>query len=168
MSDIPRRFAAIDCGTNTFTMLVVDVASELAAEGGGRLRWRECFRLRLPVRLGEGGFKAGQIAPDRFARGLDALGVFRRTARAAKAAATALFPSRKAQLRPRNPTSPYRRVADLALSWAGFVTDSQNWRARPQPRCVDHGHRDRPLGQARRLQGSTRLPASSSSHLEPG
>lgn len=81
MSDIPRRFAAIDCGTNTFTMLVVDVASELAAEGGGRLRWRECFRLRLPVRLGEGGFKAGQIAPDRFARGLDALGVLRECAR---------------------------------------------------------------------------------------
>jgi exopolyphosphatase/guanosine-5'-triphosphate,3'-diphosphate pyrophosphatase len=62
-------------------MLVVDVASGPAAEGGGGPRWRECFRLRLPVRLGEGGFKAGQIAPDRFARGLDALGVLRECAR---------------------------------------------------------------------------------------
>ena len=76
----PERLAAIDCGTNTFTMLVVDVLPE-GIEGEGGRRWRECFRLRLPVRLGAGGFKAGMITPERFARGLDALGVMRECAR---------------------------------------------------------------------------------------
>lgn len=76
----PVRFAAVDCGTNTFTMLVVDVLPE-GVEGEGGRRWRECFRLRLPVRLGAGGFKAGMITPERFARGLDALGVMRECAR---------------------------------------------------------------------------------------
>lgn len=64
--------AVIDCGTNTFTMSVVSFQVT---------PWVERFAMRVPVRLGSGGFKAGVIRPERFARGVDAMRVLQEAAR---------------------------------------------------------------------------------------
>lgn len=58
------RLAIIDCGTNTFNLLVADTT-----EAG----WNVVFQNKLPVKLGAGGFANHEITPSRFVRGLDAL-----------------------------------------------------------------------------------------------
>lgn len=58
------RIAVIDCGTNTFNLLIAD-----ATPGG----WNTVFETKLPVKLGAGGFERREILPSRFVRGLDAL-----------------------------------------------------------------------------------------------
>jgi len=73
-----RRVAVIDCGTNTFNLRIVDIIPDV--EKGYR-PWKKVFSLRLPVRLGKGGIDKGIIRPDRFARGLDAIGVMREAIR---------------------------------------------------------------------------------------
>lgn len=62
------RYGIIDCGTNTFNLLVVDIK--------GR-QWEEVFGAKVSVKLGMGGFAKGTIQADRMARGLDALKVLR-------------------------------------------------------------------------------------------
>ena len=59
-----RRIAVVDCGSNTFSMRIVD-----ASEG----IWEEQFLMRHAVFLGQGGFKQAAILPDRFAKGIDTL-----------------------------------------------------------------------------------------------
>lgn len=59
-----KKIAVIDCGTNTFNLLVAEVTRE---------GWSVLFHNKVAVKLGEGGFDDGVIQPDRFARGLDAL-----------------------------------------------------------------------------------------------
>lgn len=63
-----KRVAIVDCGTNTFTMVIVDLRA---------MDWEELFRLRCQVFLGKGGFASASILPDRFAKGLDALGILK-------------------------------------------------------------------------------------------
>ena len=58
------RIAVIDCGTNTFNLLIADVTPHT---------WKVIFQNKLPVKLGSGGFEEGQILMPRFYRGLDAL-----------------------------------------------------------------------------------------------
>lgn len=62
----------IDCGSNSFTLVIARV------EAG---RWVREFANSLPVGLGAGGFRNATIRAERFARGMDALGVFRETLR---------------------------------------------------------------------------------------
>lgn len=64
------RIAIIDCGTNTFNLLV----AEATPEG-----WSTVFQNKLPVKLGAGGFQQQEIAASRFNRGLDAMLAFRAT-----------------------------------------------------------------------------------------
>jgi len=59
-----KKIAVIDCGTNTFNLLV----AEVTVEG-----WSVLFHNKVAVKLGEGGFDENIIHPHRFARGLDAL-----------------------------------------------------------------------------------------------
>jgi exopolyphosphatase/guanosine-5'-triphosphate,3'-diphosphate pyrophosphatase len=59
-----KKIAVIDCGTNTFNLLVAEVT---------RNRWDVLFHNKVAVKLGEGGFEEKIIHPHRFARGLDAL-----------------------------------------------------------------------------------------------
>jgi|LakMenEpi03Aug12_release.lakeMendotaPanAssembly.Ray.scaffolds.fasta_scaffold230699_1 exopolyphosphatase/guanosine-5'-triphosphate,3'-diphosphate pyrophosphatase len=59
-----NKIAVIDCGTNTFNLLVAEIT-----DAG----WQVVFQNKLPVKLGEGGFEDRIIRPGRFARGLDAL-----------------------------------------------------------------------------------------------
>ena len=65
-----KRVGVIDCGSNSFTLVIASLV-----ESG----WRRDFANSLPVGLGAGGFRNATIRPDRFARGLDALHVFRET-----------------------------------------------------------------------------------------
>ena len=67
-SESHKRVAIVDCGTNTFTMVIADL--KVAS-------WNEVFHLRCQVFLGKGGFSTGAILPDRFAKGLDALGILK-------------------------------------------------------------------------------------------
>lgn len=59
-----KRVAIIDCGTNTFNLLVKE-----KVEG----KWKTLFKTKLPVKLGAGGFSENLLMPNRIARGLDAL-----------------------------------------------------------------------------------------------
>ncbi len=58
------RIAIVDCGTNTFNLLIADTT-----DAG----WSVVFQNKLPVKLGMGGFANHEITPSRFVRGLDAL-----------------------------------------------------------------------------------------------
>ena len=59
-----QRVAIIDCGTNTFNLLVKE-----KVEG----KWKTLFKTKLPVKLGTGGFSENLLMPARMARGIDAL-----------------------------------------------------------------------------------------------
>jgi exopolyphosphatase / guanosine-5'-triphosphate,3'-diphosphate pyrophosphatase len=62
------RIAIVDCGSNTFNLLVADADRE---------GWKQVFRSKLPVKLGSGGYDAGRIMESRFIRGIDALLTYR-------------------------------------------------------------------------------------------
>jgi exopolyphosphatase/guanosine-5'-triphosphate,3'-diphosphate pyrophosphatase len=59
-----QRVAIIDCGTNTFNLLVKE-----KVDG----KWKTLFKTKLPVKLGTGGFSENLLMPSRMARGMDAL-----------------------------------------------------------------------------------------------
>lgn len=69
--DALHRMAAVDCGTNTFTLHVAEFDSK---------GWQSVFRQRRFVRLGHDSFRTGRLSPDRMRRGLDVLASFRETA----------------------------------------------------------------------------------------
>ena len=59
-----QRVAIIDCGTNTFNLLVKEKVVG---------KWKTLFKTKLPVKLGTGGFSENLLIPARMARGIDAL-----------------------------------------------------------------------------------------------
>jgi exopolyphosphatase/guanosine-5'-triphosphate,3'-diphosphate pyrophosphatase len=59
------RIAIIDLGTNTFNILIVEIASDKG--------YKTLFQAKLPVKLGEGGINKNLIQPVPFQRGIDAL-----------------------------------------------------------------------------------------------
>ncbi|MFM7730240.1 MAG: hypothetical protein ACKO6L_04295 [Flavobacteriales bacterium] len=59
-----NTLAVIDCGTNTFNLLIVE-------EHEGEMR--QVFSSKLPVKIGAGGFQERRIQPKRMLRALDAL-----------------------------------------------------------------------------------------------
>jgi exopolyphosphatase/guanosine-5'-triphosphate,3'-diphosphate pyrophosphatase len=59
------RIAVIDLGTNTFNILIVEVATDKS--------YHTIFQAKLPVKLGEGGINENRIQPVPFRRGIDAL-----------------------------------------------------------------------------------------------
>lgn len=60
------RLAIIDCGTNTFHLLMVETVHN-------NVGYKKVFNTRYSVKLGEGGINKGFIAPAPFERGLTAL-----------------------------------------------------------------------------------------------
>lgn len=60
-----ERMAIVDCGTNTFNILIAE-----QSENGS---WETLFSNKWPVKIGEGGFESQQITHSRMAKGLDAL-----------------------------------------------------------------------------------------------
>lgn len=63
------RLAIIDCGTNTFNLLIVDT------EGPGKTS--KVFNTRIPVKLGEGAINKGFIGETPFLRGVEAMEKFK-------------------------------------------------------------------------------------------
>lgn len=59
------KIAVIDLGTNTFNILIVDIAGDNS--------YSITFQAKLPVKLGEGGINENIIQPVPFKRGLEAL-----------------------------------------------------------------------------------------------
>lgn len=63
-----ERVAIIDCGTNTFNLLIVEIEENK--------QFKKIFNTRLPVKLGEGAINHGFIAQVPFNRGLSAIEAF--------------------------------------------------------------------------------------------
>lgn len=59
------RLAVIDCGTNTFNLIIIELSD--------RNEYKKLFKTRIPVKLGEGAINEGFIAPPSFERGLNAI-----------------------------------------------------------------------------------------------
>ena len=64
MHNMSKRLAVIDCGTNTFNLLIIETTE---------IGHHTLFKSKLPVKIGEGGFQDHLIQPKRMLRGLDAL-----------------------------------------------------------------------------------------------
>ncbi|MDI1354611.1 MAG: phosphatase [bacterium] len=62
------RLAVIDCGTNTFNLLILDVTADK--------KHQHVFSTRIPVRLGGSSTTSGVISDAAFQRGIDAIGNF--------------------------------------------------------------------------------------------
>lgn len=60
--------AVIDCGTNTFNLLIAKLCDNNSLE--------IIYNGKIPVKLGEGGINKNTISPPAFARGLDAIKEF--------------------------------------------------------------------------------------------
>ena len=58
------RTAIIDCGTNTFNLLVVEHDDH---------HWTPLFSNKIPVKIGEGGFENKLITPNKMVRAIDVL-----------------------------------------------------------------------------------------------
>lgn len=59
------RIAIIDLGTNTFNIIIVEIASDKT--------YTTLFQAKLPVKLGEGGINQNKIQPAPFQRGIEAI-----------------------------------------------------------------------------------------------
>jgi exopolyphosphatase/guanosine-5'-triphosphate,3'-diphosphate pyrophosphatase len=59
------RIAIVDLGTNTFNLLVAEIATDHS--------YKIIFNTKIAVKLGEGGINTGIIAPAPFQRGIDAM-----------------------------------------------------------------------------------------------
>lgn len=63
------RIAVIDCGTNTFNLIIIELS--------GKKRYHKIYSARIAVKLGEGAINQGYITDAAFNRGIEALGDFR-------------------------------------------------------------------------------------------
>lgn len=63
------RLAVIDCGTNTFNLIVIDVDKDK--------KYTRIFNSRIPVKLGEGAINEGYIAEQPYQRGIEAIKIFK-------------------------------------------------------------------------------------------
>ncbi|MEY3397687.1 MAG: hypothetical protein RL220_281 [Bacteroidota bacterium] len=59
------RVGIIDCGSNTFNLLIAEVDAEK--------KWSTLFQNKIAVKLGAGSYETGNITASRFIRGIDAL-----------------------------------------------------------------------------------------------
>lgn len=62
-----QKLAVIDCGTNTFHLLVAEISET---------SYKILYKKQFPVKLGQGGINQKFIHPDAFKRGIDALKYF--------------------------------------------------------------------------------------------
>jgi exopolyphosphatase/guanosine-5'-triphosphate,3'-diphosphate pyrophosphatase len=70
------KLAVIDCGTNTFNLIIVQVT--------GHNKYEKLYHTRIPVKLGEGTINGGYIDEKPFNRGLDAIWAFSKKIRQEK------------------------------------------------------------------------------------
>ena len=62
------RIAVVDCGTNTFNLIIVELLNQN--------EFKKIYATRIAVKLGEKAINEGYIAEEPFKRGLNAMGVF--------------------------------------------------------------------------------------------
>lgn len=62
------KVAVIDCGTNTFNLVIAEVFD--------KVRYNKLYNTRIPVKLGEAAINSGYIAEAPFERGIEALRLF--------------------------------------------------------------------------------------------
>jgi exopolyphosphatase/guanosine-5'-triphosphate,3'-diphosphate pyrophosphatase len=62
------RLALIDCGTNTFNLLIVEFDNQK--------KYSKIFNTRIPVKLGQGSINEGFIGDEPFKRGVEAMKAF--------------------------------------------------------------------------------------------
>jgi exopolyphosphatase/guanosine-5'-triphosphate,3'-diphosphate pyrophosphatase len=67
-----ERVAVIDCGSNTFSLLVAEVCTNEA----GQKSWKKLMNQSRYVHLGRGSFRSGRLDPDRMRRAWDVLGMY--------------------------------------------------------------------------------------------
>ena len=63
------RLAVIDCGTNTFNLLIVEFDNQK--------KHSKIFNTRIPVKLGQGSINKGYIGEEPFNRGVSAIQIFK-------------------------------------------------------------------------------------------
>ena len=63
------RLAVIDCGTNTFNLIIVELLD--------KKKYQKIYSTRIAVKLGEGAINKGYITPAAFVRGVEAIALFR-------------------------------------------------------------------------------------------
>jgi len=63
------RIAVIDCGTNTFNLIIIELLNQK--------KYERIYSTRIAVKLGEGAINKGYIAREAFLRGIEAIAVFR-------------------------------------------------------------------------------------------
>ena len=70
--DAGQRLAVVDCGSNTFSLLVAEVVLDAQGQWG----WKKIQHHPRYVHLGRGSFRSGTLDRDRMRRGWDVLGMF--------------------------------------------------------------------------------------------
>ncbi len=108
-----KRMAIVDCGTNTFNILIAAQSDQGA--------WETLFSNKWPVKIGEGGFKEKQITPDRMAKGLDALHYYHSIARAYQVDKVHVFAT--SALRDANNTDVFLKHVKALTNWDIAVID---------------------------------------------
>ena len=63
------RLAVIDCGTNTFNLLVIELVNKFT--------YSKLYNMRIPVKLGQGGINKGYIEEPAFDRAIRAIAEFK-------------------------------------------------------------------------------------------
>jgi exopolyphosphatase / guanosine-5'-triphosphate,3'-diphosphate pyrophosphatase len=63
------KLAVIDCGTNTFNLIIIELSDDN--------KYEKLFNTRIPVRLGQDSINDGFIAEVPFMRGIDAISTFK-------------------------------------------------------------------------------------------
>lgn len=63
------RIAVIDCGTNTFNLIIIELS--------GKKKYEKLYSTRIAVKLGEGAINKGYIARAAFLRGIEAISIFK-------------------------------------------------------------------------------------------
>ena len=85
-----ERVAVIDCGSNTFSLLVAEVCTDEA----GQKSWTKLMNQSRYVHLGRGSFRSGRLDPDRMRRAWDVLGMYVESLRNAGVRTTPAWPHR--------------------------------------------------------------------------
>lgn len=108
-----KRMAIVDCGTNTFNILI--------AEQKESAQWEILFSNKWPVKIGEGGFENQQITHSRMAKGLDALQYYHSIVQAYQVSNVHVFAT--SALRDAKNTSVFQSHVKRLTQWDIAVID---------------------------------------------
>ncbi len=108
-----NRLAIVDCGTNTFNILIAE-----QSENG---IWEILFSNKWPVKIGEGGFADRKITVSRMAKGLDALHYYHSIIQAYQVSKVHVFAT--SALRDAQNTNVFKSYVKRLTQWDIAVID---------------------------------------------